>query len=74
MTNAYATLANEGYKNEPFFIKKIEDINGNILYEHKDTKEAVLNKSITYILSELLSNTSNSNFISFILHILIYIP
>ena len=33
---------------------KVEDINGNILYEHKDSKEAVLNKSITYILNELL--------------------
>jgi len=63
LTNAYSILANEGYKNEPFFIKKIEDINGNVLYEHKDTNESVLNKSITFILNELLSNTTNSKFI-----------
>lgn len=65
MTNAYAILANEGYKVEPYFIKRVEDINGNILYEHKSTKEAVLNKSITFILSELLANTSNPNFIGY---------
>lgn len=65
MTNAYATLANEGYRVKPFFIKRVEDINGNILYEHKNNKENVLNKSISYILSELLANTSNSNFIGY---------
>ena len=65
MTNAYAILANEGYRVKPHFISKIEDINGNILYEYKETKEAVLNKSITYILSELLANTSNPNFIGY---------
>ena len=32
MTNAYAILANEGYRVKPHFISKIEDINGNILY------------------------------------------
>ena len=65
MTNAYAVLANEGYRVKPYFISRVEDINGNVLYEHKDTKEAVLNKSITYILSELLANTSNGNFIGY---------
>lgn len=65
MTNAYAILANEGYKVEPYFIKRVEDINGNVLYEHKSTKEAVLNKSIAFILSELLANTSNPNFIGY---------
>ena len=65
MTNAYATLANEGYKVKPHFIKRIEDINGNVLYEYKDTKEAVLNKSITFILNELLSNSSNGKYISY---------
>ncbi len=65
MTNAYSILANEGYKVEPFFIRRVEDINGNVLYEHKESKEAVLNKSITYILNELLANTSNPKFINY---------
>ena len=65
MTNAYAILASEGKNVRPYFINKVEDINGNILYEHKNTEEIILNKSITYILSELLANTSNPNFISY---------
>lgn len=65
MTGAYATLANEGYKIKPHFIEKIEDINGKVLYEYKSTKEAVLNKSITYILNELLSNSTNPNYIDY---------
>ena len=65
MTNAYAILANEGYKSEPYFIQRVEDINGNVLYEHKETNEAILNKNITYILNELLSNTTNPKFIGY---------
>jgi membrane peptidoglycan carboxypeptidase len=65
MTKAYAVLANEGKKVEPYFIKKIVDINGNVLYEHKDVDEVILNKSITYILSELLANATNSKFIDY---------
>lgn len=65
MTTAYSTLANEGYKVTPHLIKRIEDINGNVLYEYKDVKEVVLNKSITFILNELLSNSSNPNYIGY---------
>ena len=65
MTNAYAILANEGYSVKPHFIRKIEDINGNILYEYKQQNENILNKSIVFILNELLANTSNANFISY---------
>ena len=65
MTKAYAVLANEGHKVEPHFIERIEDINGNVLYEYKSNDETVLNKSITFILSELLANTSNPNFIDY---------
>lgn len=65
MTNAYAILANEGHKVEPHFIKRVEDINGNVLYEYKSSNETVLNKSITYILNEMLANTSNPNYIDY---------
>ena len=65
MTSAYSVLASEGYKNEPYFIRKVEDVNGNVLYEHKDNSELVLNKNLTFILNELLTNTSNPNFVSY---------
>lgn len=63
MTNAYAILANGGIKSEPYFIERIEDTSGNILYEHKTDNEVILNKNLTFILSELLSNTASPNFI-----------
>lgn len=65
MIRAYSTLANEGYKITPHLINKVEDINGNILYEYKEAKESVLNKSITYVLNEMLSNCYSSNFIDY---------
>ena len=63
--NAYATLANSGYKVKQHLIKKVEDSNGDIIYEYKDDKEKVLNKSYTYILSELLSNTYDTSLKSY---------
>ena len=65
MAKAYAVFANNGYKNTPHLIRRIEDINGNVLYEFKETPELVLNPSLTYILNELLTTTYDSNFIDY---------
>ena len=65
MVNAYSTLASSGYKTKPHFINKVEDSNGNVLYESKDTKELVLNSSLTYIMNEILTSTYNYNFIDY---------
>lgn len=65
MMTGYSALANEGYKIDPYFITKVEDINGTILYEHESIKESVLNKSIVYILNEMLSNCYSSEFIDY---------
>lgn len=65
MTSAYATFANEGYKVTPHLIKKVEDQNGNILYEYKEEKEMILNSSLTYILNELLTTTYDKSFIDY---------
>ncbi|MFA5602404.1 MAG: PBP1A family penicillin-binding protein [Bacilli bacterium] len=56
-TSAYATLANNGYKIDPYLITRVEDAKGNVLYRKNPTKEGVLNPSLTFILSELLANT-----------------
>lgn len=65
MMTAYGTLANSGYRNEPYLIEKVEDQNGNVLYEHQDTGELVLNESYVYILNELLTSTYSSDFIDY---------
>lgn len=65
MTSSYATFANLGYKVKPKFIKRIEDMNGNVIYEAKEDKEAVLNPSLAYIMNENLTSTYNYNFIDY---------
>jgi len=64
-TNAYASLANSGSSVKEHLIRKVEDGNGDIIYEFKEEKKKVLNKSYTYILSELLSNTYDTNLKSY---------
>jgi len=34
LASGYAVFANQGYRVEPYFISKIEGMNGNIIYEH----------------------------------------
>lgn len=63
--NAYSTIANTGYTVKKHLIRKIEDGNGDIIYKYDNKKEKVLNKSYTYILSELLSNTYDINLKSY---------
>ena len=58
----YTTLASNGYEKDLYFIKKIEDLDGNILYEHKDNSKLVLNQNNVFILNELLTNTTNASF------------
>ena len=56
----YTTLASGGYKRDIHFIERIEDLDGNILYEFKKTDDLVLNPNYTYILNEMLTSTTNS--------------
>lgn len=61
----YTTFASGGYKKDLYFIEKIEDLEGNILYEHEQEKTLVLNPNYTYILNELLTSTTNSAFVDY---------
>lgn len=64
-TSAYASLANSGMSVVGHLIRKVEDGNGDVIYEYKDKQEKILNESYTYILSELLSNTYDSSLRSY---------
>jgi len=65
LTSAYSIFANEGYKVNPHLILKIEDSNGNILYEVEEVKESILNPSLVYILNNLLTSTYDASFIDY---------
>lgn len=62
---AYTTLASNGYKRELYFINKIEDVDGNVLYIHKNKEEKVLNNDALYILNEMMRNTYNYNYVDY---------
>ncbi len=65
MASAYSAFANEGYKVHGYLISRVEDLKGNVIYERKTSKENILSKSLTFILSELLTTTYDSNFIDY---------
>ena len=58
----YTTLASGGYKKDLYLIRKIEDKDGNVIYNKDNKKSLVLNPNYVYILNELLSNTTSSAF------------
>lgn len=61
----YGAFANGGYKVTPHLIRRVEDNNGNVLYEANSSKEKVLDSSTTFILNELLSNTYSYDFVDY---------
>ena len=47
------------------FYQIVEDKDGNVLYEHEDKKDLVINPNYTYILNEALTSTTNDAFVDY---------
>ena len=65
MVTAYSIIANSGNKVEGHFIDKVEDKDGNVLYQYKNDKENILDANLTYIISEMLTYTYDKSFIDY---------
>ncbi|MBO5414291.1 MAG: PBP1A family penicillin-binding protein [Bacilli bacterium] len=65
MAAGYSAFANLGYKVNPHLITKIEDKDGNVLYEYKEKKTAVLNQSLCFILNNMLTATYDKSYIDY---------
>ena len=61
----YTTFATGGYKKDLYFIERIEDLEGNVLYEKEHEKKLVLNPNYTYILNEMMNTTSNDAYVDY---------
>ncbi len=61
----YNTFASGGYKRSLYFINKIEDKDGKIIYDHQQENNLVLNPNYVYILNEMLTSTTNSAFVDY---------
>ena len=64
--NSYVTLANYGTTNETYFIERVEDVNGNLLYKHKENSKEVFNKDSVFIINEMMTNKYNPVFIDYL--------
>ena len=57
MAAAYATIANDGEYITPVFYTKVEDSNGNVVYEAKQEKRKVLSTANAYLMKNVLTET-----------------
>ncbi len=62
---AYVTLASGGYKRDIHLIRRVEDMNGNLIYERKNRDEMLLNYNYVYIINQMLTNAYNTDFIDY---------
>ena len=65
MAGGYSSFANLGYKVTPHFILKVEDGNGNVLYDAVEEKELVLNPSLVFILNNMLTATYDPLYVDY---------
>jgi penicillin-binding protein 1A len=54
MVSAFTTFPNHGVRIKPYFIKRIEDREGNILEENQHESEEVISPQIAYMMTSLL--------------------
>ncbi|VDG99670.1 Penicillin-binding protein 4 precursor [Lysinibacillus sphaericus] len=59
-TSAYSTLANGGQHVDPYIIEKIEDRNGNVVYQHKVEPVQVFSPQTAYIVTDMLRDVASS--------------
>ena len=56
MTGAYSVFANNGVRNAPVGILRVEDKEGNILEEYTQRSQQVLDKNVALLISDVLSD------------------
>lgn len=58
MVSAFSTFANKGVYTEPYFVSRIEDKNGTVLYQHKPKSRDVLNPETAYVTIKLMEGVT----------------
>ena len=53
-TNAFATFANGGKFIDAYIVERIEDMDGNIVFEHKAEPVDVFSPETSYIITDML--------------------
>jgi len=58
MVSAYSTFANKGVYTKPYFVDRIEDKNGTIIYQHLPETRDVLSEETAYVTVNLLEGVT----------------
>jgi 1A family penicillin-binding protein len=56
LTSAYAVFANGGLLHEPFVIRRIEDAEGTVLFEHRRASDRVLSEVTAFQITAMLAD------------------
>jgi penicillin-binding protein 1A len=55
MAAAYAVFANDGLRNEPYMVERIEDRNGKVIYQHRSEPERIVSQQSARLITEVLA-------------------
>lgn len=66
LTSIYNTFASLGTYYKPSLIRKVNDINDNIIYTNKQTSKSILGETNTLILNQMLTSTFDSSLSSYL--------
>ena len=56
MAAAYSVFANDGKQNKPYFVERIEDRNGKVIYQHQVKPEQVVDPQVAREVNQVLMN------------------
>lgn len=54
LTNAYSAIGNQGVFNDAYMIERIEDANGNVVYQHQPNPQRVFSEQTAYLMTDML--------------------
>ena len=60
MATAYTAFANNGVLSKPFFISRIEDKNGRVIYTAMPEQKKVINPSYNYVIVDMLKYVAST--------------
>jgi 1A family penicillin-binding protein len=59
MTNAYSAFATGGVVHAPSFIRRVEDRDGNVLWQHEDVSHQAVSASTAFLMADMLADVIN---------------
>ncbi len=60
MASAYSVFANDGIRNDPYFIDRVEDVDGNIVFAHEADPHRVLPEQVARAVTDVLEENVES--------------